>query len=83
MDVALRLDALSASKGAFEMQPGDVLKSGDRIQQTLHTTTFSPEQGGATKSAPDYRNELTTGQTDNGRAAPDTSTSKGEGVSPQ
>ena len=59
------------------------LKSGDRIQQTLHTTTFSPEQGGADKSAPDYRNELTTGQTDNGRAAPDTSTSKGEGVSPQ
>lgn len=31
VDVALRLDAISAAKGAFEMQPGDVLKSGDRM----------------------------------------------------
>jgi hypothetical protein len=31
IDVKLRLDAISASKGAFEMQPGDVLKSGDRM----------------------------------------------------
>jgi hypothetical protein len=35
VDVALRLDALSATKGAFEMQPGDVLKSGDRMAVTV------------------------------------------------
>lgn len=31
VDVSLRLDAISSAKGAFEMQPGDVLKSGDRM----------------------------------------------------
>ena len=31
VDVTLRLDAISAAKGAFEMKPGDVLKSGDRM----------------------------------------------------
>jgi cytochrome c oxidase subunit 2 len=59
------------------------LKTGDRIQQTLHTTTFSPDQKGATDSAPDYRSEQLIGQPHNGEASPDTSTSKGEGVSPQ
>jgi hypothetical protein len=29
--VKLRLDAISATKGAFEMQPGDELKSGDQM----------------------------------------------------
>ena len=31
VDVTLRLDAISAAKGAFEVQPSDVLKSGDRM----------------------------------------------------
>jgi hypothetical protein len=31
VDVKLQLDAISAAKGAFEMQPGDVLKTGDRM----------------------------------------------------
>ena len=31
VDVTLRLDAISATKGAFEVQPSDVLKSGDRM----------------------------------------------------
>jgi cytochrome c oxidase subunit 2 len=58
------------------------LKTGDRIQQSLHTTTFSPDQNGAVTAAPDYRNGLT-GVPETRRPAPDTSTSKGEGVSPQ
>lgn len=35
VDVMLRLDAISQTKGAFEMQPGDVLKSGDRLAVTV------------------------------------------------
>lgn len=35
VDVALRVDAISASKGAFELQPGDKLKSGDRMAVTV------------------------------------------------
>lgn len=31
VDVKLQLDAISAAKGAFEMQPGDTLKTGDRM----------------------------------------------------
>ncbi|HRI50700.1 MAG TPA: DUF4384 domain-containing protein [Pseudomonadota bacterium] len=35
LDVTLRLDGNSATKGAFELQPGDVLKSGDRMAVTV------------------------------------------------
>lgn len=35
VDLTLRLDAISATKGAFELQPGDVLKSGDRLAVTV------------------------------------------------
>lgn len=35
VEVTLRLDAKSESKGTFELQPGDVLKSGDRLAVTV------------------------------------------------
>lgn len=35
VDLMLRIDAISATKGAFELQPGDVLKSGDRLAVTV------------------------------------------------
>lgn len=35
VDVTLRVDAISASKGALELQPGDQLKSGDRMAVTV------------------------------------------------
>ena len=35
VEVTLRVDALSASKGALELQPGDQLKSGDRMAVTV------------------------------------------------
>ena len=59
------------------------LKTGDRIQQSLHTSTFSPDQSGATTAAPDYRPELLDQKPSVGPAPPDTSTSRGTGVSPQ
>ncbi len=59
------------------------LDSNFRIQQTINTTTFAPTQNSAKDSAPDYRSSQLTGEKHQPDAVPDTSTSRGTGVSPQ
>ncbi len=59
------------------------LKSNYRIQQTLNTNTFSPSQAGAVGSSGNSRSERTTGAREMPDSGPDTSTSKGRGISPQ
>jgi cytochrome c oxidase subunit 2 len=59
------------------------LNTNYRVQQTLDAKQAASEQKGATDAAPDYRPGLTTGQRNLGKQVPDTSTSRGVGVSPQ
>jgi cytochrome c oxidase subunit 2 len=59
------------------------LHSSDRIHQTLNTDTFAPSQTDAKDSAGDYRSEQLDGSKHMPDSVPDTSTSKGSGVSPQ
>lgn len=54
-----------------------------RVQQTLDARDAASNQKGATNAAPDYRPSLTTGVRDLRKKTPDTSTSRGVGVSPQ
>jgi cytochrome c oxidase subunit 2 len=59
------------------------LNSNYRIQQTINTNTFSPSQAGASGAAGNYRSEQLTGAKNMPDTVPDTSTSKGSGISPQ
>jgi len=59
------------------------LNTNYRVQQTLNAKDAASNQKGATNASPDDRPSLTTGQRSLGKQTPDTSTSRGVGVSPQ
>ena len=59
------------------------LHSNDRILQTINKDAFAPGQSGARDSAGDYRSEQLDGAKHMPDSVPDTSTSKGLGISPQ